>query len=169
MTTVVITTNAFYSDKRYNSDGFIEDNAVKLRVYEVDFYHQFIGLIKEKVAVAFLGDFDVIDTFEKWLFVDKLNINLLPEKLKDENTNYLIVICINNVIKIIDSVSVRLTPITLPLNGYAAYGSGGYYAQGALMMGVTPIEAIKLAAKNDKYTNDSVDKLCLKTFEFTTH
>ena len=169
MTTAVITTNAFYSDKRYNTDGFIEDNAVKLKIYEVDFYHQFIGLIKEKVAVAFLGDVDVIEIFERWLFVDKLNVNVIPEELKTRGYNFLIVMYVNGDIKIIDSVSVRVTKVSIPACGYLAYGSGGGYAQGALMMGVSPIEAIKLASKNDKYTNDVVDKLCLKTFKFTTH
>lgn len=51
-----------------------------------------------------------------------------------------------------------LVPIEI-LDEYYVTGSGSAYALGALDMGATPVEAIKIAAKYDHMTNSDVDCL----------
>jgi len=49
-----------------------------------------------------------------------------------------------------------LVPIRIA-DEYYAIGSGASFAIGAMDMGATPVEAIKIAAKRDPSTNDEID------------
>ena len=46
---------------------------------------------------------------------------------------------------------------TLPEGDFWAIGSGAHFALGAMAMGATPEEAVKIAARYDTGTNDTVE------------
>jgi len=128
MTTIAYKDGVLAADTRVTQDGIVLPSTSKI-------------VKRDTTSVAICGELSVIQAYRKDQKWDLLSKEVPWEALTCGG--YLI-----------DSDGATLT---IPDGDFWAIGSGAHFALGAMAAGATPEEAVKIAARYDTGTNDTVE------------
>lgn len=113
-----------------------------------------VFLIKD-YAVGLAGSLAVFPDFLKFVAGEDFNKAVFDKEVSFD------AVVIHRETKEITTYAKNLIAEKIEKIEFIALGSGASIAKGALLMGATPSEAIKIAAKIDLFTNDNIDEIIL--------
>lgn len=139
MTTIVIRDGYLVADTQM-TEGSLATSAPGLKLF-----------ISGGFGVGFSGDLRYAPLFRDWFEAGCPSGDAEFERLwEDEHC----IIAMDKEGSLFVPFADRLVRLSLP---YYATGSGGFFAMGAMAYGATAIEAIRIAAQFDVYTNAHVE------------